>query len=247
MTSANARLRGTRLVLVDTCMNCSFPLHGGPSAGPVGLPASGESPCAQYCSERFVSKPRKDEKMKIATIGRGTIGGGLADLWEKAGHEVTRLGHEGGDVGDADVILVAVPGGSIEEALGAVTGLEGKTAIDATNLYGAAVPPGGHASNAEYVKSVTGGPTAKAWNINFGGLYDQVADASTPPGDIWCGDEEAREVVETLHRDAGFDPICAGPLTNAGKQEGMLDIVFAIVKDGGMGQLFYKFAPPSEF
>jgi 8-hydroxy-5-deazaflavin:NADPH oxidoreductase len=185
--------------------------------------------------------------MKIATIGRGKIGGGLADLWEAAGHEVTRLGHEGGDVGDAEVVLVAVPGDSVEAALGAVTGLEGKTAIDATNLYGGATPPGGHASNAEYVKSVTGGPTAKAWNINFGALYDQVAGASTPPGDIWCGDEEAREAVETLHRDAGFDPICAGPLANAGKQEGMLDIVFGIVKEGGMGPFFYKFAPPSEF
>ena len=185
--------------------------------------------------------------MKIATIGRGKIGGGLADLWEKAGHEVTRLGHEGGDVADAEVVLVAVPGDSVEAALAAVTGLEGKTAIDATNLYGGGVPPGGHGSNAEYVKSVTGGPTAKAWNINFGALYDQVADASTPPGDIWCGDEEAREAVETLHRDAGFDPICAGPLTNAGKQEGMLDIVFGIVKEGGMGPFFYKFAPPAQF
>jgi len=185
--------------------------------------------------------------MKITTIGRGKIGGGLAGLWEKAGHEVTQLGHEGGDAGEADVVLVAVPGGAVEEALAGVTGLEGKTVIDATNLYGGTVPPGGHASNAEYVKSVTGGPTAKAWNINFASLYDQVADASTPPGDIWCGDEEAREVVETLHRDAGFEPICAGPLANAGKQEAMLDIVFAIVKDGGMGQFFYKFAPPSEF
>ncbi len=185
--------------------------------------------------------------MKIATIGRGKIGGGLADLWEAAGHEVTRLGHEGGDVGDAEVVLVAVPGDSVEAALGAVTGLEGKTAIDATNLYGGATPPAGHASNAEYVKSVTGGPTAKAWNINFASLYDQVAGASTPPGDIWCGDEEAREAVETLHRDAGFEPICAGPLTNAGKQEGMLDIVFGIVKEGGMGQFFYRFAQPAQF
>jgi predicted dinucleotide-binding enzyme len=185
--------------------------------------------------------------MKIATIGRGKIGGGLADLWEAAGHEVTRLGHEGGDVSAAEVVLIAVPGDSLEAALGAVTGLAGKTAIDATNLYGGAVPPGGHASNAEYVKSVTGGPTAKAWNVNYGALYDQVAAASTPPGDIWCGDEEAREVVETLHRDAGFEPICAGPLANAGKQEGMLDIVFAIANEGGMGQFFYRFAPPSEF
>ena len=90
-------------------------------------------------------------------------------------------------------------------------------------------------------------PTAKAWNINFASLYPRVGDASTPPGDIWCGDEEAREAVETLHRDAGFDPICAGPLTNAGKQEAMLDIVFGIVKEGGMGPFFYKFAPPSQF
>ena len=94
---------------------------------------------------------------------------------------------------------------------------------------------------------MTGGPTAKAWNVNFGSLYDQVADASTPPGDIWCGDEEAREVVETLHRDAGFEPISAGPLANASKQEAMLDIVFAIVKEGGMGPFFYKFAPPAQF
>jgi predicted dinucleotide-binding enzyme len=185
--------------------------------------------------------------MKIATIGRGKIGGGLADLWEKAGHEVTRIGHEGGDVSAVDVVLVAVPGGAIKEALGGVTGLEGKTAIDATNLYGDVVPPGGHASNAEYVKSVTGGPTAKAWNVNFGALYDQVGEASTPPGDFWCGDEEARAAVEALHRGAGFEPICVGPLANAAKQETILDFVFAIVKEGGMGPFFYKFAPPAQF
>jgi 8-hydroxy-5-deazaflavin:NADPH oxidoreductase len=185
--------------------------------------------------------------MKIATIGRGKIGGGLADFWTKAGHEVTRLGHEGGDVAEADVVLIAVPGGSVEEALGKVTGLAGKTAIDATNLYGGAVPPRGHASNAEYVKSVTGGPTAKAWNINFAALYDQIADASTPPGDLWCGDEEAREVVETLHRDAGFEPICAGSLANAAAQEAMLGLAIGIAQEGGMGQFFYKFAPPAQF
>ena len=36
---------------------------------------------------------------------------------------------------DADVVLVAVPGGSIAEALDRLSGLEGKTVIDATNLY----------------------------------------------------------------------------------------------------------------
>src|SRR5690348_16664984 len=83
---------------------------------------------------------RKEKGMRIATIGRGNIGGGLADLWEQAGHEVTRLGKEGGDVSAADVVLVAVPGGAIACALDSVSGLEGKTAIDATNLGGAERP-----------------------------------------------------------------------------------------------------------
>ena len=73
--------------------------------------------------------------MRIVTIGRGNVGGGLAALWRKAGHEVTVLGRGGGDAGDADVVLVAVPGPAVSAALGTVTGLAGKTAIDATNAY----------------------------------------------------------------------------------------------------------------
>jgi predicted dinucleotide-binding enzyme len=38
--------------------------------------------------------------MKIAVLGRGNVGGGLGDLWEKAGHDVARIGKEGGDVSE---------------------------------------------------------------------------------------------------------------------------------------------------
>src|SRR6476646_6494172 len=31
--------------------------------------------------------------MKIATIGRGNVGSGLAQRWRKAGHEVTEIGN----------------------------------------------------------------------------------------------------------------------------------------------------------
>ena len=185
--------------------------------------------------------------MRIATIGRGKIGGGLAKLWRAAGHEVTEIGRGGGDVSAAEAVLVAVPGGAIAEALAEVRGLEGKTVLDATNLWGGPQPPEGFASNAEYVKSVTGGPTAKTFNINFAALFDQVGAASTPPGNFWCGDEEARETVETLCRDAGYEPIHTGPLANAAMQEQILPFVFAIVKDGGMGPYFYRFAPPELF
>lgn len=102
--------------------------------------------------------------MNITVIGRGNIGGGLADLWERAGHQVIRLGRAGGDAGGAEAVLLAVPGAAVEAALSSVAGLEGKTVLDATNLYGDARPPAGFSSNAEYVKSVTGGTTAKAFN-----------------------------------------------------------------------------------
>ena len=111
--------------------------------------------------------------MKIATIGSGNIGGGLGAKWAAAGHEVTQLGSEGGAVSAAEVVLLAVPGGAVVDALGAVEGLDGKTVIDATNLIGTS-PPQGFASNAEFVKSRTNGPTAKSFNVNFAALFDQI-------------------------------------------------------------------------
>jgi predicted dinucleotide-binding enzyme len=30
--------------------------------------------------------------MKIAVVGKGNVGGGLADRWEQAGHDVTASG-----------------------------------------------------------------------------------------------------------------------------------------------------------
>jgi 8-hydroxy-5-deazaflavin:NADPH oxidoreductase len=183
--------------------------------------------------------------MKIAVVGKGNVGGGLADLWEKAGHEVTRIGREGGDVSDADAVLLAVPGPACGDALDSIHGVEGKTVIDATNLIGAQ-PPGGFGSNAEYVKSHTGGPTAKSFNINFAAAYDKIASARERPGNLWCGDEEARSVVEQLSRDAGYDPIFAGGLENAELQEQFLRLVFPI-SQGGLGPFFYRMAPADQF
>ncbi len=183
--------------------------------------------------------------MRIAVIGKGNVGGGLADLWERAGHEVTRIGSQGGDVSGAEAVLIAVPGGAVSDALGQIQGIEGKVAIDATNVIGAD-PPDGFESNAEFVKSKVGGPTAKSFNINFAAIYDQIAGALERPGNLWCGDEEARGVVEQLNRDAGYEPIYAGPLENAGAQESLLRLVFAI-NQGGLGAFFYRMAPPDRF
>ena len=178
--------------------------------------------------------------MRITVVGRGNLGGGLADLWERAGHQVTRLGRDGGDVSDADAILVAVPGGAIAEAFDRLRGFEGKTMIDATNLYNV-TPPEGFASNAEFVKSKTSGPTAKSFNVNFASLFGRLGEARARPGNLWCGDDEAREVVEQLNRDAGYEPVRTGPLESAAAQEALIGVIFGIAEE--TGPYVYRFAP----
>jgi 8-hydroxy-5-deazaflavin:NADPH oxidoreductase len=178
--------------------------------------------------------------MRITVVGRGNVGGGLADAWERAGHQITRLGREGGDASDAEVVVVAVPGGAIADALDRVTGLDGMTVIDATNLYNV-TPPEGFASNAEFVKSRTGGATAKSFNINFASLYGGLGEARARPSNLWCGDDEARDVVEQLNRDAGYDPVRTGPLEAAAAQEHVLGVIFGIAEE--MGPYVYRFGP----
>jgi predicted dinucleotide-binding enzyme len=179
--------------------------------------------------------------MRIAVVGRGKVGGGLADLWERSGHQVTRLGRGGGDVSEAEVVLVAVPGDAVADAFEKLRGVAGKTVIDATNRYGVQ-PPEGFASNAEFVKSKTNGPTAKAFNINFASLYRRLGEARATPSNLWCGDDEAREVVERLNRDAGYEPVRVGRLDKAAAQEGMVEIAVGI-SQSGLGESVYRFAP----
>jgi 8-hydroxy-5-deazaflavin:NADPH oxidoreductase len=179
--------------------------------------------------------------MKITVIGRGNVGGGLADRWKQAGHEVQALGREGGDAADADVVLVAVPGGEISDALGKVSGLDGKVAIDATNTFGDRDEQ--FESLAHEVKANVNGPVAKSFNLNFAALYDRIDDQPERPANIYAADDEAREVTEQLIRDAGYEPVFAGGLENARLLEDHLRLLGAI-NQAGMGRTFYRYWAP---
>lgn len=182
--------------------------------------------------------------MKITTIGRGEIGGTLGRLWGAAGHDVTQLGRDGGDAGDADVVLLASPGTVVAEALAGVSGLSGKIILDATNrLASQAPPPAGYDSVAEYVKATTGGPVAKAFNLNYGAILDQAVSTARRPGNIWVGDEGARHAVEQLSRDIGMEPLYGGPLERAATAEAFVEILISI-KQGVDAPIFYRFAAP---
>jgi 8-hydroxy-5-deazaflavin:NADPH oxidoreductase len=75
-------------------------------------------------------------------------------------------------------------------------------------------------------------------------LYPELSKARARPSNLWCGDTEAREAVEQLNRDAGYDPVWAGPLENAAAQEALVKIIFAIGE--GLGPFVYRMAPVEE-
>jgi 8-hydroxy-5-deazaflavin:NADPH oxidoreductase len=192
----------------------------------------------------FADAVDERSEMRIAVIGRGNVGGGLARLWRDAGHDVAEIGRDGGDASDAEAVLLAVPSGEVENALGGVSGLDGKVVVDATNVF-QGDRPGGAESVAAFVKSRTNGPVAKAFNVNFAALYDRLGQASSKPSNLVCGDDEARTVAEQLSRDAGYEPVWAGSLENARAQEDFLKLAFAINKDG-MGPFLYRMARPEQ-
>jgi predicted dinucleotide-binding enzyme len=172
--------------------------------------------------------------MNITVIGRGNVGGGLATRWRAAGHEVQELGKEGGDVTDADVLVVAVPNSAIADAFSKLTGAEGKVAIDTTNAIGGR--PDGFASLAEQVKSLTNGPTAKAFNTIFARAYDEIDGQSC----LWAGDDDASAATEQLIRDAGLEPVRVGGLEHAvGLEDFLLELQFPLAQSRG-GPFFYR-------
>jgi 8-hydroxy-5-deazaflavin:NADPH oxidoreductase len=73
----------------------------------------------------------------------------------------------------------------------------------------------------------------------------RLGELSTRPTNLWTGDEEARAVVEQLNRDAGYEPVYAGPLENAAAQENAMKLWFGI-NQGGLGTFLYRFAAPDK-
>lgn len=180
--------------------------------------------------------------MKITIIGRGNVGGALERVLSAHGHQVDALGSDGGAAADADAVILAVPGGAVEEALRRVSGVEGKILIDATNpLQGR---PEGVESLSALAKSVAHGPTAKAFNTNFASLFEQAANADQRPTMPICGDDEAVTVAEQLSRDCGYDPVVVGGLEHAPALEDYVSgILIPLVM--ARGPLFYRFDWPA--
>jgi 8-hydroxy-5-deazaflavin:NADPH oxidoreductase len=124
-----------------------------------------------------------------------------------------------------------------------VTGIAGKSAIDATNSFSGPNP--GFDSLAAQVKSIIRGPTAKCFNTNFASLYDQIRRQRVAPTSVFASDPEARKVAEQLIRDAGFDPLYVGGLENARTLEAHIAFTMMLARSD-FGPYFYRFARPGD-
>jgi len=183
------------------------------------------------------------EPMKIGIVGAGKMGGALAELWAKAGHEVMISSRHPdelkaqaqaigpnvhvGTVREAaafgPVVLIAMPYGQwpqISEEIKSQT--VGKTVMDLTNPYPDRDGPMAEQARKESTgvanpKYLPGAHLVRAFNsIIWTDLRNQAHRAGEPAAIAVAGDDEhAVAVTSQLVRDAGFEPVVVGRLSTA--------------------------------
>jgi 8-hydroxy-5-deazaflavin:NADPH oxidoreductase len=179
--------------------------------------------------------------MKIAVIGTGHIGGTLGAKWHAAGHEVTYGSRQGSGDGpggaplrpigdaaaDADVVVIAVPGGAVPDVVAEHgKALDGKVVVDATNQMGASRPDNqdtitAGVANVKYVR---------AFNI-YG--WENFADPLPGTTLFFAADPAARPVTEELIRAIGLEPAYVGDADATGTVDGLLPLWFALTQQHG--------------
>lgn len=183
--------------------------------------------------------------MNIAIIGTGNVGKGLATVLSTTRHGVvfgartSEAGHaaaeafvqahgravQGGSVAEAvkvaDVVMLAVPFGAIDEVIAAAGDLTGKTIVDVTNPLTedfSGLTIGHDTSAAEQIQAKAGkAAVVKAFNTVFAQVYGEgPAFGDTPVQVFYAGDDEAaKQTVARIIDDAGFAAVDAGGLNNA--------------------------------
>ncbi|NPD21699.1 NADPH-dependent F420 reductase [Alterinioella nitratireducens] len=183
--------------------------------------------------------------MRIAIIGNGNVGSGLAQVLGLAGHEVSVIGRNddlSAAVSQAEVVVLATPYGAVADLAGKAD-FTGKTVIDVSNpvtedFSGLQV---GHKTSAaeEIASRLSGATVVKAFNTIFAQHYGTGLKLNGQPIQTFVAadDEAARGSVKALAAEIGLEPVDAGPLANARYLEpiGFLNIQFGYAFGHGTG------------
>lgn len=179
--------------------------------------------------------------MKIAIVGSGNIGAGLARPWSKA-HEVTFAARDPGDaalvalagsigakvatvadaVRAAEVVALAMPYGALAEVIAAGGAWDGKVVIDCTNAVergpGGMTLKYGHTTSSaeELAKAIPGARVVKSFNAQGAENLANPVYGGVAASNFFCGDDaDAKATVRSLIEAVGFEAIDVGPLSSA--------------------------------
>jgi predicted dinucleotide-binding enzyme len=209
--------------------------------------------------------------MRIGILGSGLMGAKLGTIFTRAGHDVVfsyardneklkklareaqgnaRAGTPAEAAKDADALLLAVHWSRIDDVLKQAGDLAGKVVVtcslpmDAgnTKLIIANTSSGAE----ELAKKIPRAHVASAFNTVPSEVLFGVFKAKRKkdrPSLVFCGDDESgKTVAAELIRDAGFDPIDAGPLRIARYTEPFALLIAQLAYEGKDGpELAYRF------
>lgn len=179
--------------------------------------------------------------MKIGIIGAGNVGGTLGRIWASKGHQikygvrnaqtpaVLKLvsGSHGASADTVpaaaafgEVVVLATPWQATQDAIKTAGDLKGKIVVDCVNplksdLSGLDL---GHTTSAaeEIAGWARGARVIKAFNTIGAVNFAKPVFGRQRATMFICGDHEpAKTVVSKLAEDIGFEPVDAGPLTQA--------------------------------
>lgn len=178
--------------------------------------------------------------MKVAIIGTGNMGAGLAATLAAAGHEVSigardlakaaaladKVGHGamGGGIAAAaklaDLVILALPFGAIADAIKQAGDLAGKVLVDISNPISADYKELviGHTTSAgeEIQKLAPQAKVVKAFNTIFAQLLAPESRPNKTLQVFVAGDDAAAKAsVSELAKSVGFEAVDAGPLSNS--------------------------------
>jgi 8-hydroxy-5-deazaflavin:NADPH oxidoreductase len=192
--------------------------------------------------------------MKISVIGAGNIGGNLARLLVKAGHEVALANSRGpaslksfvdelgnklhpvdleNAIGYSDIIILAVHW-RIIDSLPVFNKVNGKIIVDTTNPYkddGSFYDLGDDISSSKVIKHFPGGTIVKAFNTIWFKHLAETGNIKLPVEErrvipLAGDDAGAKLKISKLIQEIGFGPLDTGTLKEGSKLQGVQGILY---------------------
>jgi len=209
--------------------------------------------------------------LRIGVLGSGLMGGKLGTIFARAGHEVVfsyarsedklkrlarqakgkaRAGTPREAAAKADAVLIAVHWSRMDDVLSQAGDLAGKVVLSCSlpmNADDTALVVAHTSSGAEELaKRIPGAHFVSAFNtvpseVLFG-VY-AARNKANRPDLVYCGDDAiAKKLAARLIREAGFEPVDAGPLRMVRYTEpfALLVAQLAYERKGGP-ELAYRF------